>query len=80
MLLCADRAAVAGYCNKIFKVTTDDVENATKFKEAPIIDVETIVSDKQTLRDRENQLKSIKIPVEVSLIYDMWWAKQRTNV
>lgn len=61
-----DRVAVAGYCNKIFKVTTDDTANATKFKEAPILDVEKIVSDKQTLRDRENQLKNITIPVEVS--------------
>lgn len=59
------RVAVAGYC-KIFKVTTDDVANATKFKEAPLIDTENIVSDKQTIRDRENQLKNITIPVEVS--------------
>lgn len=60
------RVAVAGYCNKIYKVTTDDVTNATKFKEAPQIDTAKILSDEQTLRERENQSKNITIPVEVS--------------
>lgn len=67
-MLGADRVAVAGYSNKIYKVTTDDVENATKFKEAPAVDLEKILSDKQTLRDRENQMKNITIPVEVKRI------------
>lgn len=45
---------------------SDDVSNATKFKEAPIIDNTNILSDEQTLRDRENQSKYVTIPVEVS--------------
>lgn len=59
------RVAVAGYCNKIYKVTTDDVENATKFKEAPQMDTSKILDDEQTLRDRENQSKYVTIPKEV---------------
>lgn len=60
------RVAVAGYCNKIYKVPSDDVTNATKYKEAPIIDSAKILTDEQTLRDRENQGKFISIPQEVS--------------
>lgn len=60
------RVAVAGYCQKIYKVPSDDVTNATKFKEAPIVDNSKVLSDEQTLRERENQSKFITIPEEVS--------------
>lgn len=68
VLLYLCRVAVAGYCNKIYKLPTDDYQNATKYKEAPIVDNSTILSDEQTLRDRENQSKYVTIPKEVSLI------------
>lgn len=42
------------------------MNNATKYKEAPIVDNTTVLSDKQTLRDRENQSKYVTIPEEVS--------------
>lgn len=59
------RIAVSGYCSRIYKVPSDDVNNATKFKEAPVIDNTNITSDDQTLKDRENQSKYISIPEEV---------------
>lgn len=62
------RVAVAGYCSKIYKVPSDDVSNVHKYKEAPIVDKTKILSDDQTLRDRENQSKYISIPVEVSCL------------
>lgn len=57
---------MSGYCSKIYKVPSDDVNNATKYKEAPVIDNINITSDDQTLRERENQSKYITIPEEVS--------------
>ncbi|XP_031628074.1 NADH dehydrogenase [ubiquinone] iron-sulfur protein 4, mitochondrial [Contarinia nasturtii] len=61
------RVAVAGYCQKIYKVPSDDVSNATKFKEAPIVDNTKILEDEQILRERENQSKYLTIPVEKDL-------------
>lgn len=60
------RVAVAGYCQRIYKVPSDDINNATKFKEAPIVDNSNILDDEQTLKDRENQSKYVTIPEEVS--------------
>lgn len=66
MLFFFHRIAVAGYTNKIYKVPSDDINEATKYKEAPIVDPSKILSDEQSLRDRENQSKYVTIPVEVN--------------
>lgn len=60
------RTPAAGYCSKIYKLPSDDVNTANKYKEAPIIDNEKVLTDKQTLRERENQSSLISIPVEVN--------------
>lgn len=51
--------------SKIYKVPSDDVSSATKYKEAPIIDNAKVLTDRETLRERENQSTHISIPEEV---------------
>lgn len=46
---------------------SDDINNVHKYKEAPIVDNDKILSDEQTLRERENQSKYVTIPKEVRI-------------
>lgn len=57
---------MAAYSSKIYKLPSDDLNTAKKYKEAPIIDNEKVLTDKKKLREKENQSTLISIPVEVN--------------